>query len=159
MSTLDFFDIRILDALQRDGRVTNSELAETVGLSASQCSRRRSALEEADFIQTYAALLSESSLGLGLTAFVEVTLASHSEDRARRFKALVRDIDEVQFAYAVTGDYDYLLKVIVPDLAALSQVLNGRILAQQNVARIRSSVTLERLKDTPALPLGHLRDP
>ena len=154
--TLDSFDTRILSALQRDGRLTNAELSEAVGLSASQCSRRRSALEASGAIARYAALLSPGKVGLGLTAFVEVTLHAHSEERSRRFAQLVDRLDEVQEAHSLTGDTDYLLKLAVQDLSALSQILNHVLLAHESVARIRSSIVLERLKDTPELPLGHL---
>ena len=151
---MDGLDIRILDALQRDGRLSNADLAERVALSPSQCSRRRAALEEAGLIARYQAILDGQKLGLNLLAFVEVTLHAHSEARARAFARLVETLDEVQEAYALTGDTDYLLKVRVPDLEALARTLNTRILAHESVARIRSSVVLERLKETSRLPLG-----
>ena len=153
---LDFFDVRILSALQRNGRLGNAELSEAVGLSASQCSRRRTALEEAGIIDRYAALLSPQAIGLGLSAFVEVTLHAHSEERSRRFAQLIDRLDEVQEAHSLTGDTDYLLKLRVSDLTALSQILNHVLLAHESVARIRSSIVLDRLKETPELPLGHL---
>ena len=154
--TLDIADIRILDALQRDGRLGNAELADHVGLSPSQCSRRRMALEQTGLIDSYAAHLSADKLGLGVTVFVYVSLHAHSEDAARRFATLVNTLPEVQEAYSVTGDVDYHLKLVVPDLAALSHILNERLLAHDTVARLRSSVALERLKETSALPLSHL---
>ena len=153
---LDHFDVRILSALQRNGRLGNAELSEEVGLSASQCSRRRAALEDAGIIRRYAALLSPSAIGLGLTAFVEVTLHAHSEERARKFALLIQRLDEVQEAHSLTGDTDYLLKLRVSDLSALSHILNHVLLAHESVARIRSSIVLDRLKETPELPLGHL---
>ena len=154
--TLDSCDIRILSALQRNGRLVNAELSEAAGLSASQCSRRRAILEEAGVIARYAALLSPSAIGLGLVAFVEVTLHAHSEDRARRFSQLIQRLDEVQEAHSLTGETDYLLKLRVSDLSALSHILNHVLLAHESVSRIRSSIVLDRLKETPELPLGQL---
>jgi len=154
--SFDSADLRLLDALQRRGRLTNAELAEEIGLSPSQCSRRRTALEEAGVISGYAALLSQPVLGLGVTVFVEVTLHAHSEERARAFARLIARLDEVQEAFALTGDVDYLLKLTVPDLAALSHILNNVLLAHESVARIRSAIVLERLKQTTRLPLDHL---
>jgi len=154
--TLDGFDLRILDALQNNGRLTNAELAEKIGLSASQCSRRRSALEKAGTISGYAGLLAAEALGLTLTVFVEVTLNAHSEEGARRFASLVKNLDEIQEAYSLTGDVDYLLKLSVTNLARLQQILNTRLLGHETVARIRSSIVLEKVKQTTCLPLGHL---
>ena len=154
--SLDSFDLRILSALQKDGRIGNAELSDLVGLSASQCSRRRAALEASGVIARYAALLSPAKLGLGLIVFVEVTLHAHSEERARRFAQLILRLDEVQEAHSLTGDTDYLLKLAVTDLDALSHVLNHVLLAHESVARIRSSIVLDRLKQTTELPLGHL---
>ena len=153
---MDSPDIRILDALQKDGKLSNSELAELALLSPSQCSRRRAALEEAGLIERYQAVLSAAKLGLGLLAFVEVTLHAHSEARAKAFARFLESLEEVQEAYTLTGDTDYLLKVRAPDLEALARTLNTRILAHDSVARIRSSVVLERVKETSALPLRHL---
>lgn len=154
---MDSFDTRLLDALQRDGRLTNAELADRVGLSASQCSRRRAALEESGVIAGYAAHLDANRLGLTLTAIVEVTLHAHSEERARAFARLVAGMDEIQEAFSLTGDTDYLLKVVVEDLQDLSRFLNQRLLAHDSVARIRSSIVLDRLKSTTRLPLPNVR--
>lgn len=154
---MDSFDVRLLGALQADGRLTNQELAERVGLSASQCSRRRTALEEAGAIEGYHAVLSREAVGLGLVALVEVALAAHSAENSRRFRELLAELDEVQEAYAVTGEADYLLKVTVPDLKALSRLLNDVLLEHGSVARIHSRIVLERLKETTRLPLAEAR--
>jgi len=153
---MDSFDIRLLDALQADGRLTNFELAERVGLSASQCSRRRTALEAGGTITGYHARLSAEALGLGVQVFVQVTLATHSPDNSRRFQRLIDGLDEVQEAYALTGEADYLVKLIVTDLKALSRILNEVFLPHESVAHVRSSIVLDRLKQTPALPLKAL---
>lgn len=153
---MDDFDLAILDALQDDGRLTNDALAERVGLSPSQCSRRRAALESDGVIERYAALLSAGALGLGVTVFVEVRLATHSPDNSRRFKALIDGLDVVQEAYSLTGAADYLIKMVVPDLPAVSRMLNEVFLPHGSVAHVRSSIVLDGLKSTPRLPLGHL---
>ena len=154
--TLDRFDIALLAALQEDGRLTNDALAAKVGLSASQCSRRRSALEVDGTIERYGALLSAKALGLAVTAFVQVTLSTHSPQNSKRFQTLIDTLDEVQEAYSLTGEADYLVKMRVTDLAALSRILNDVLLPHGSVARVRSSIVLERLKETPRLPLRHL---
>ncbi len=153
---MDTFDTKLLDALQSDGRLTNNDLAERVGLSASQCSRRRAALEEAGIIASYHAQLSAAALGLAVTAFVEIRLSTHSPANSKRFKALIDSLDAVQEACALTGDADYLVKVVVPDLAALSRLLSDVFLAHASVEHVRSSVVLDRLKSTSRLPLRQL---
>jgi DNA-binding Lrp family transcriptional regulator len=156
---MDNFDIKLLAALQDDGRLTNNELGEKVGLSASQCSRRRTALEQEGVIEGYHAALSPAALGLAVLAFVQVRLATHSPDNSRRFRELVDRTAEVQEAYALTGEADYLVKIAVPDLKALSRILNDVFLAHGSVAQVHSSVVLDRLKKRVGLPLGHLREP
>lgn len=154
---MDAFDLRLLDALQSDGRLTNQELADAVGLSASQCSRRRAALEASGIIESYRAMLSAEAIGITLFAFVEISLARHSQKMSGDFFAMLEKLEAVQEAYALTGDADYLIKVAVPDLEALSGFLNTHLLAQEGVARVRSSIVLRRLKHTTRLPLGHMR--
>lgn len=153
---MDQFDVKILTALQADGRLTNFELAERVGLSASQCSRRRGALEASGIIESYHAHLSTEAVGLGILVFVQVTLTTHSSGNANRFRELIAGLDEVQEAYALTGAADYQLKLVVPDLAALAHILNDVFLPHESVQHVHSSVVLARLKQTSVLPLGHL---
>ncbi|MFD1109100.1 Lrp/AsnC family transcriptional regulator [Pseudoroseomonas ludipueritiae] len=153
MVHLDSFDLRLLFALQDDARLTNQQLGERVGLSASQCSRRRAALEAAGFIRGYRAELAAEALGLRVLAFIQVTLTAHSGTNSRRFRDLLAMVEEIQEAYAMTGDTDYLLKAIVPDLKGLSRLVNETLLAHDSVARVRSSIVLEKLKDSGRLPL------
>jgi len=153
---MDAFDVKLLAALQEDGRLTNNEIADKVGLSAAQCSRRRTALEDASVIRSYHATLSRDALGLDVLVFVHVTLARHSPDNARNFHSLVEKIEEVQEAYSLTGEADYLLKVTVQDLKALARILNDVLLRHESVAHVRTSVVLERLKQSTSLPLSHL---
>ena len=151
---LDALDLRLLGALQEDARLTNQQIGERIGLSASQCSRRRAALEAGGLIRGYHAELDAERLGLHLLVFIQVTLASHSGDNARRFRDLVSRLEEVQEAYAMTGDADYLIKAVVRDLKGLSVLVNDVLLPHESVARVRSSIVLDRLKASGSLPLG-----
>ena len=150
---MDAFDRKLLAAIQADGARTNQELAEQVGLSASQISRRRQQLEAEGLIEGYAARLSAARLGFGVRAFVHVTLARHSPDNSRRFAELVARTPEVQEAHALTGEADYLLKVTVRGLADLAALINAVLLPHESVDRVRSEIVLETLKETAALPL------
>ncbi len=154
---IDSFDIKLLAELQRDGRLTNAELADSVGLSASQCSRRRAALEKNGAIAGAPARLSPQVLGLDVCAFVQVTLKAHSPANNRRLLDLINSHDEVLEAYSSTGEADYFLKVIVPDLKSLATLIHEVFLAHDIVASTRSLVVLDRLKETSALPLHYLK--
>ncbi len=153
---MDGFDLKLLAALQADGRLTNFELAERVGLSASQCSRRRAALEAGGAIESYHAHLSAEALGFGVLAIVQVTLATHSPHNSARFVKLIDSVPEVQEAYSLTGEADYLVKLAVRDLKALSRILNEVFLRHESVAHLRSSIVLDRLKQSTMLPLERL---
>ena len=153
---MDAFDRKLLATLQGDGRLTNQQLGERVGLSASQCSRRRAALEDAGVIAGYHAHLSAEALGLGVIVFVAVTLATHSPDTSKRFQRLIEGLEEVQEAYSLTGSADYLVKLVVPDLKALSHILNDVFLPHTSIQHVHSSIVLDCLKQTSNLPLAHL---
>src|SRR5438105_1401776 len=156
MVSLDSFDLKILAALQDDGRPTNQQLADIAGLSASQCSRRRMRLEEDRVISGYRAELAAEALGFNVIAFIHITLATHSPDNARKFRMLVNRVDDIQEAYSLTGDADYLLKAVLRDLKSLSDIVNNVLLPHQSVAHVRSSIVLDRLKETQKLPLKEL---
>jgi DNA-binding Lrp family transcriptional regulator len=153
LGALDQFDLKLLAALEADGRLTNAELAEKIGLSASQCSRRRIRLEETGIIEGYSARLNAARLGIGLLALVQVTLSPHSKENAKKFRDFVNGVDEIQEAYALTGDADYLLKVAAPDLSGLARIINDLILPQGSVSHVKSSIVLTTLKDSYRLPL------
>ena len=153
MISLDTFDLKILRALQDDGRLTNQELAEIAGLSASQCSRRRMRLEEEKVISGYRAELASEALGFGVIAFIRITLATHSPDNAKKFRALVNRIDDIQEAYSLTGDSDYVLKAVLRDLKSLSDIVNDVLMPHPSVAHVRSSIVLDRIKESGKLPL------
>jgi DNA-binding Lrp family transcriptional regulator len=151
--TLDHSDWRLLDALQRDGAATNAVLSESIGLSSSQISRRRQRLEESGLIIGYRAILDAQSVGLLVTAFIHVALETHSRDNARRFRDLVNVTPAVLEAHALTGEADYVLKVVATDLKDLSALINDVLLPHDSVARVRSEIVLETLKSIAALPL------
>ena len=157
MTLVDAFDLKILGALQDDGRLTNQELADIAGLSASQCSRRRMRLEEERVISGYHADLSSDALGFGVIAFIQVTLATHSPDNSKRFRTLVNRIDEIQEAYSLTGDADYVLKAVLRDLKGLSTLVNDVLMPHQSIAHVRSSIVLDRLKESTRLPLKEIK--
>lgn len=150
---VDTFDRKILASLQADARLTNNDLAERVNLSASQCSRRRQRLEEEGFIDGYRAVLNRDRLGFGLVNMITVTLATHNRDNARRFAELVSRLPEVQEAHALTGEMDYILKVVTRDLKALSQFVNDVLLPHDSVQHVKTAIVLATLKETNALPL------
>ncbi len=153
MIDVDGFDLKLLAALQDDGRLTNQQLADLAGLSASQCSRRRMRLEQDGVIAGYRADLNSEALGFNVIAFIHITLATHSPDNAEKFRALVQRTDAVQEAYSLTGDTDYLLKAVLRDLKSLSEIVNNVLMPHQSVAHVRSSIVLDRLKVTSRLPL------
>ncbi|MDQ0317440.1 Lrp/AsnC family transcriptional regulator [Amorphus orientalis] len=150
---MDAYDRKILAALQADGRLTNAELSERVNLSPSQCSRRRSRLEQDGVIVRYGAHLDREKAGYGLATFISVTLATHNRDNAQRFAQLVGGCPEVLEAHALTGEMDYLLKVVVRDLAALSGFVNETLLPHDSVLNVKTSIVLETLKEEAPLPL------
>ena len=153
MTALDSLDWRLIDQLQTDASQTNAILAERIGLSASQISRRRQRLEEAGVLKGYRAVVDPAAVGLGVTVFIHVALDTHSRDNARRFRDLVRLTPAVLEAHALTGEADYLLKVAVGDLKALSQLVNEVLLPHESVARVRSEIALDTLKEPGVLPL------
>jgi DNA-binding Lrp family transcriptional regulator len=153
-SALDRFDWKLLAALQDDASLTNAALAERINLSASQVSRRRHRLEQDGVITGYRALLSPTAIGLAVTVFIHVALDTHSRDNARRFRDLVQLTPAILEAHALTGEADYLLKVVVSTLQELSVLVNEVLLPHESVARVRSEIALETLKDAGVLPLS-----
>lgn len=149
---LDGFDLRILAALQDQGDLTLSQLAERVHLSGSQCSRRLQALRQAGYVERITALLDPDRLGLGLKAFVSVVLRAHDGELATSFHEFVRRAPEVLECCKLSGDADYLLMVRLRDLNGFNDFLN-RVLRGGAVATVRSSIVLENIKSTTALPL------
>lgn len=150
---LDGFDVKLLRSLQKNAALTNQELGDRIGLSASQISRRRQRLEQEGVIRCTRVSLDADALGLSVTAFVGVTLGAHSRENARRFREMVTAMTEVQEAHTLTGDVDYMLKVVVKDLKALSRIINDDLLPHDAVQHVRSSIAMDTLKDDNQLPL------
>jgi Lrp/AsnC family leucine-responsive transcriptional regulator len=153
---LDATDRRILAELQADGRLSNQELAERVALSPSPCLRRVRALERAGVIRRYAALLDPLQVGLGLLAYVSVKLEKRGKMPVDQFTRAVESWPEVIECHSMTGDMDYLMRVHVEDLEHYSRFVMDKLLKQPGVIDIRTNFVLERVKETTALPLGHL---
>jgi len=146
-------DRRLLEILQRDGRLTNLELASRVNLSPSACLRRVRALEESGVIRSYAALLDAKRVGLGLLAFVNVKLEKRGRMPTDAFARAVKDWPEVLACHALTGDMDYLLRVQVADLDHFSRFVMESLLKHPGVLDVKSSFVLEEVKETTALPI------
>ena len=153
-TTLDKTDRKLLDLLQKDGRMTNLDLAGRVALSPSACLRRVRTLEEAGVIRGYAALLDPAKIGLGLLAFVTVKLEKRGRMPTDAFARACRDWPEVAACHATTGDMDYLLRVHVVDLPHFSRFVMDSLLKHPGVIDVKSSFVLEQVKETTALPLA-----
>ncbi|HLY56101.1 MAG TPA: Lrp/AsnC family transcriptional regulator [Stellaceae bacterium] len=153
MTTLDLFDLRLLAALQEDGRLTNAELAERTLLSPSQCARRVQRLRETGFIERFVAVLDAQKLGIGVRAYVSVVMRSHGEAETRAFRDRLLRLPEVQECCKLTGDSDYLLKIATRDLADYNRILTEYLLKSPDIATVRSGIMLEEVKSTTALPL------
>jgi Lrp/AsnC family leucine-responsive transcriptional regulator len=154
--TFDRTDLRLLALLQQDGRATNADIAGQVNLSPSACLRRIQRLEATGVIQGYAAAVDPKRVGLGLQAFVRVQLEKHGQLGLDRFIEGVSSWDEVVACHALTGDMDYLLQVVVQDLEHFSRFLLDKLINATGVADVNSSFVLRTVKQTRALPLGHL---
>jgi len=150
---LDRTDLLLLAELQRNGRLTNADLAERIHLSPSACLRRVQRLERDGVIAGYRADVSAERLGLGLQAFVRVQLKHHDSAAVAGFAALVNGWEEVVACHALTGDMDYLLQVVVRDLEHFSRFLLDRLLNQPAVDDVNSSFVLRTVKADRGLPL------
>jgi Lrp/AsnC family leucine-responsive transcriptional regulator len=149
-------DRRLLELLQRDGSLTNLELAARVSLSPSACLRRVRSLEKAGVIRRYVALLDPRKIGLGLMGFVTVKLEKRGRMPTDAFARAVKDWPEVMACHALTGDMDYLLRVQVEGLDHFSRFVMDSLLKHPGVLDVKSSFVLEEVKETTALPLTHL---
>jgi Lrp/AsnC family leucine-responsive transcriptional regulator len=154
-ASLDRIDLRLLALLQRDGRATNADIAAQVNLSPSACLRRIQRLEATGVIAGYAARVDPKAVGLGLQAFVRVQLERHDPTSVQHFGDGVRGWDEVVACYALTGDMDYLLHVVVQDLEHFSRFLLDNLLNASGVADVNSSLVLRAVKTDGGLPLGY----
>lgn len=154
---IDKLDRKILEQLQKDGSLTNQQLAEKVGLSPSPCLRRVRALEEAGIIVRTVTILDQKKLGLSLTAIILIGMDRHTPERFAAFEEQVGEYPEVQECYLITGQSaDYMLKVVVPDMDHYHHFLLNRITRIPGVSGVHSSFVLRRVIDSTALPLGYL---
>jgi Lrp/AsnC family transcriptional regulator, leucine-responsive regulatory protein len=151
---LDEFDLKILEALQSDGRLTNVELAERISLSPSPCLRRVRRLEAEGIIERYTATVNRAKLGLGLTVFVEVKLARHTAHDAERFAELVQGMPEVLACHLVSGDADFLLEIVLSDLEQYSQIVLKNLRNIEGIQSVHSRFVLETVKAHAHLPLS-----
>lgn len=157
MLELDRIDLQLLDALQRDGRATNQALGERVHLSASQISRRIQRLQDSGLLGQCVTLLPAARIGLTVTAFTRVSLERHGEGRNDAFDAAVQAMPEVLECHSVTGPYDYLLRIVAADLESFAKFMMNRLMRLPGVRSVESSVVLQEIKRTTALPLGQTR--
>jgi DNA-binding Lrp family transcriptional regulator len=151
---LDDIDWKILAELQVDGRMTNVELARRVGISPPPCLRRVRTLEEAGFIKGYRAILDERELGYDVLAFVEVRLKSQSEADLLTFEAAVRGWDFARECHMLSGEYDFILKCVAPDLKSFQTFMISTITAQPNVANSRSTLAIRASKSEALMPFS-----
>ena len=151
---IDRFDRRILEVLQTEGRISNQELAERIGLSPSPCLRRVRALEDSGVIAGYRAVLDSRKLGLTLLALIHISMDRHTPERFANFEEKVGALPEVLECLLITGqDADYQIKVIVRDMEAYQALLLNKITRIEGVSGVHSSFVMRRVVDTTALPL------
>ncbi|QSL94975.1 Bkd operon transcriptional regulator BkdR [Ectopseudomonas toyotomiensis] len=153
MRKLDRIDIGILNRLQEDARVTNAELARAVNLSSTPCFNRVKAMEELGLIRQQVTLLAPELLGLNVNVFIHVSLEKQVVDALARFESAIAERPEVMECYLMTGDADYLLRVLVPDIQALERLILDHLTKIPGVANIRSSFALKQVRYKTALPL------
>jgi DNA-binding Lrp family transcriptional regulator len=153
---LDAIDWHILNELQADGRITNVELARRVGISAPPCLRRVRALEEAGLIRGYRTLLDEKQLGYEVTAFAMVGLHSQTEADLLAFEKTVNGWPEVRECYMLSGEVDFLLKCVVPDLQSFQNFIIRDLTAAPNVDSVRTALTIRQTKNDPVVPMKEL---
>ena len=156
--TLDEIDRRILDELQRDGGLTNQDLAARIGLSPSPCLRRVKALEDRGIIQKRVTLLDRKKLGLSLTAFIQISMDRHTQARFEKFENTVKRFPEVQACFLITGQTaDYMLMVVLPDMETYQHFLLNKLARIEGVTGLHSSFVMRRVVETTVLPLAYLK--
>lgn len=152
-SALDSLDRHLLRLLQQDARLSAQELAERLHLSPSQIGRRRQRLEAEGYVTAYRAALSPGRLGLGVEAFIQVVMATHTAENAADFMALTRSREDITGAWTLTGEADYLLRVFTHDLASLNALVQNILLPHPAVSRVHSQIVMERVKADAPLPV------
>ena len=153
MATLDAIDRQLLSELQDEGRVTNVELAQRVGLTAPPCLRRVRSLEEAGVIRGYHADLDAAKLGYTITVFALVSLKSQAEDALRSFEDHMKLLPEVRECHMLNGEIDFILKIVSRDLQGFQEFLTSKLTPAPNVASVKTSLTIRTAKQVPGVPL------
>jgi Lrp/AsnC family leucine-responsive transcriptional regulator len=153
---IDQTDSKILDLLQREGRISNQQLADTVGISTAACWRRVRSLEGGGVIDGYHASLSRKQLGLELCAFVHVSLSRHQKQSTRIFESAVRNRPEVMECFATTGNADFILRVVTADITSFDAFLEDFLFGLEGVSQVQSNIALRELKFNTALPLDQV---
>ena len=153
MANLDEIDRQLLAELQREGRVTNVELAQRVGLTAPPCLRRVKGLEEDGVIKGYHADLNASKLGFAITVFAMVSLKSQAESSLREFEEAMRKLSEVREVHMLNGEIDFILKVVSRDLQSFQEFLTSKLTPAPNVESVKTSLTIRTAKYEPGVPL------
>lgn len=157
MNSLDKFDVAILSELQNDGRLTNAELAQRVGLSAAPCWRRVRALEEAGYIKGYRAEIDRHKIGLGVLAFVRLNAERNTGDETRKLEEAIQRLPEVVACHYISGTGTFELQVVAQDLDSFSRFALQHLINLPNVKDLQTSFSLGEVKASSALPLAHLR--
>ena len=150
-------DYSILRVLQANGRISNRDLARAVSMSPSPSWRRLRALEDAGVIDHYAAVVKREAVGLSIMGFAHVTLHDHNSETVARFDRAVMAADQVLECHATSGEYDYMLKIVAPDMASYQQFLSEDLLTLGVVRTVNTSFVMKQLKSTTVLPLDHVR--
>lgn len=153
---IDRIDIRLLEALQRNAKLSHAALGEQVHLSASQVSRRIARLENAGLMRGYAALLDPDRLGLDVEAYTLVSLDRHDPGVGEAFEHAIQSLDEILDCSAVTGEADYILRIVAPDLNSFARFVTDRLIQLPGVKMVRSNIGLHRIKRSHALPISAL---
>ncbi|KAA8695911.1 Lrp/AsnC family transcriptional regulator [Pseudomonas syringae pv. tagetis] len=151
--TLSPIDVRILTALQQDGRITNQTLADQIGMSASPCWRRVRQLEEHRYIQGYRAVLDRRKIGLGVMVFIRISIDSHSEAEARKFEKEVMQLEDVVACYSIGGDADFLLQVVAPDLDSFADFAMTVVRRLPGIKEMQSMFVLKEIKPFVSFPV------
>ena len=154
MNQLDRYDLAILMELQQDGRISNRDLAERVGLSPAPCWRRLRNLEQGGVIRNYAALLDPEQIGLSIVAFAHISLDNHHSETVKEFDKAIQSSAEVLECYMTSGEYDYMLKIVVSDMAAYEKYFSDVLMQIQGVRNVSTSFSLRHKKLTTVLPLA-----
>lgn len=151
---LDDIDLQILNRLQEDGRVTNVELAQTVGLTAPPCLRRMRALEDAGIVTAYHAAIDHTKMGYTITVFAMVSLKSQAEADLLAFENHIQRLPEVRECYMLNGEIDFMLKVVAKDLQSFQSFLTTELTSAPNVASVKTSLTIRSAKNLPGIPIS-----